>query len=349
MKRKTIALLLVTLSLASMMGFTGCAKKNATVQQSSNVESNSTASNVSTEAESAETVSTEKQDSSASSEAGSTNEHVHSYKEAVTKESSCTEDGERTFTCECGDSYREVISALGHQFTSYTFNEDATYMADGTETATCVCGEKDTRTKVGTMLTFTYTDLTKTMYAKSAVNVRSLPSTEGERIGGLNTNDEVQATGVCNETGWYRFSLNGITVYVSDKYLVDNKIVVQNPVVASNNAHQSVNEAVPQDTQNASEDNASEDNSSDSSSDDNSSSGGGNLTYWGKVHTTYTTDTDAYIDENGNITYSYVDPFGYTVTGTYEETDTGWTQHEIFEDGREEIWDEYDATNDPWF
>lgn len=56
-------------------------------------------------------------------------------------EATCTTDGEKTFTCECEDTYTEVITATGHIFENYVSNEDATYAADGTETATCVCGE----------------------------------------------------------------------------------------------------------------------------------------------------------------------------------------------------------------
>ena len=40
--------------------------------------------------------------------------HTHSYESAVTKEPTCEEDGVRTFTCNCGDSYTEVIKTNGH-------------------------------------------------------------------------------------------------------------------------------------------------------------------------------------------------------------------------------------------
>lgn len=54
--------------------------------------------------------------------------HTHSYKEEVTKEPTCTEAGEKTYTCICGDSYTEEIPATGHHY----------------ENGTCTdCGEKD--------------------------------------------------------------------------------------------------------------------------------------------------------------------------------------------------------------
>ena len=39
----------------------------------------------------------------------------HEYKEEITTEASCETDGLKTFTCPCGDSYEEVIPALGHK------------------------------------------------------------------------------------------------------------------------------------------------------------------------------------------------------------------------------------------
>jgi uncharacterized protein YgiM (DUF1202 family) len=70
---------------------------------------------------------------------------------------------------------------------------------------------------------YTYTDLSATMYAKSSVNVRDLPSTSGNKLGSLSTNEEVTVTGKCNETNWYRIAYNNDTAYVSDKYLSDSK------------------------------------------------------------------------------------------------------------------------------
>lgn len=151
--------------------------------------------------------------------------HEHNYTEEVTKEATCLEEGEKTFTCECGDTYTETIPVTDHDFAEYVSNEDATYEADGTETATCsVCGETDTRVAEGSMLTYTFEDMEATKYAKSTVNVRSLPTADGEKLGGLSTNDEVKVTGKCNETGWYRIEYSDGVAYVSDSYLVDNKV-----------------------------------------------------------------------------------------------------------------------------
>lgn len=72
---------------------------------------------------------------------------------------------------------------------------------------------------------YTYSELSQTMYAKSAVNVRDLPNTDGKKIGSLKASQEITVTGKCDQTGWYRFDLNGTTGYVSDKYIVSEKPV----------------------------------------------------------------------------------------------------------------------------
>ena len=82
---------------------------------------------------------------------------------------------------------------------------------------------------------YTYSELSQTMYAKSAVNVRDLPSTDGKKIGSLKASEEITVTGKCDQTGWYRFKLNNTTGYVSDKYIVSEKPAV-NTVASTNNS-----------------------------------------------------------------------------------------------------------------
>ena len=40
--------------------------------------------------------------------------HTHSYIEEITKQPTCTEEGKKIFTCDCGDTYTEIIPAKGH-------------------------------------------------------------------------------------------------------------------------------------------------------------------------------------------------------------------------------------------
>lgn len=82
---------------------------------------------------------------------------------------------------------------------------------------------------------YTYSEVSQTMYAKSAVNIRDLPSTDGKKIGSLKASQEITVTGKCDQTGWYRFDWNGTTGYVSDKYIVSEKPAV-NTVASTNNS-----------------------------------------------------------------------------------------------------------------
>ena len=82
---------------------------------------------------------------------------------------------------------------------------------------------------------YTYSELNQTMYAKSAVNVRDLPNTDGKKIGSLKASQEITVTGKCDQTGWYRFDWNNTIGYVSDKYIVSEKPAV-NTVASANNS-----------------------------------------------------------------------------------------------------------------
>lgn len=87
---------------------------------------------------------------------------------------------------------------------------------------------------------YTCTEMSQTMYAKSAVNVRDLPSTDGKKIGSLKASQEITVTGKCDQTGWYRFDWNNTTGYVSDKYIVSEKPVSN--VAATGNSNTAGNQ-----------------------------------------------------------------------------------------------------------
>ena len=69
--------------------------------------------------------------------------------------------------------------------------------------------------------------MSATMYAQQTVNVRDLPDTNGNKIGSLSTNDEITISGQCTETGWYMFEYNGSVAFVSNKYVSENKVEIQ--------------------------------------------------------------------------------------------------------------------------
>lgn len=94
---------------------------------------------------------------------------------------------------------------------------------------------------------YTYSELNQTMYAKSAVNVRDLPSTDGKKIGSLKASQKITVTGKCDQTGWYRFDWNNTTGYVSDKYIVSEKPVA-NTVAANTGSNSTAGNTTQQNT-----------------------------------------------------------------------------------------------------
>ena len=52
--------------------------------------------------------------------------HTCSYTETVTKKATCTEDGVKTFTCNCGRTYTETIQATGHKYVTETHKATCT-------------------------------------------------------------------------------------------------------------------------------------------------------------------------------------------------------------------------------
>ncbi|MBE6574496.1 MAG: hypothetical protein E7652_08935 [Ruminococcaceae bacterium] len=61
--------------------------------------------------------------------------HTHSYTSMITREASCTQEGTRTYSCSCGDSYNETIAALGHDYTKVV--TEPTCVAKGYTDYTC--------------------------------------------------------------------------------------------------------------------------------------------------------------------------------------------------------------------
>lgn len=55
-----------------------------------------------------------------------TTAHEHKYTEKVTKEATCSAKGEKTFTCECGDSYTKEIKKLDHEYSKATCKKPKT-------------------------------------------------------------------------------------------------------------------------------------------------------------------------------------------------------------------------------
>ena len=73
--------------------------------------------------------------------------HEHKYTSVITKEASCTEKGEKLFTCtECLETKTEEIKMLTHNYTNWVTTKSPTCTEKGEEERVCsVCNHKETR------------------------------------------------------------------------------------------------------------------------------------------------------------------------------------------------------------
>ena len=145
-KKILISLLALTTIGVGAMGMSACDMGNT------HGAVNSTASSTGDEIAS-------EQESASESEKESDADCSHTYVIDNAIEATCENAGltAGTHCGVCGEVFlaQEVVDALGHDFTNYVFNNDATCQANGTETAVCArkdCNAKDTREKANSML-----------------------------------------------------------------------------------------------------------------------------------------------------------------------------------------------------
>ena len=92
---------------------------------------------------SSETAPSSETPSRSSGSAETPTEHKHSYSATVTKQPTCTETGEKTYTCSCRHQYTDVISKTGHTAGGWEVKENATCKKEGTEVRKCTSCEKE--------------------------------------------------------------------------------------------------------------------------------------------------------------------------------------------------------------
>ena len=82
-------------------------------------------------------------------EGSDSTEHTHVYKEEITTAATCTTNGLKTFTCECGNTYTEDIVAEHNWSAEYTVDNKATCTTTGSKSIHCSnCSEKKDITEV---------------------------------------------------------------------------------------------------------------------------------------------------------------------------------------------------------
>lgn len=99
---------------------------------------------------------------------GCKEQHTHSFTEQKVEqqylalEATCTEAAKYYYSCSCGEKGTQTFAsgnALGHSFTNYVSDNNATCTQDGTKTAKCDrCDEKDTVKDIDSKLNHSYTE-----------------------------------------------------------------------------------------------------------------------------------------------------------------------------------------------
>lgn len=74
--------------------------------------------------------------------------HTHSYTAKVTKKATCITEGERIYTCTCGDRYTETIPATGHSESAWIIDKAATAIENGSKHTECTTCGKVIKTEV---------------------------------------------------------------------------------------------------------------------------------------------------------------------------------------------------------
>lgn len=68
--------------------------------------------------------------------------HTHQYGEwKETKAATCTEAGEESRYCSCGDTQTRIISIKGHSYGEWTVTKAVTCIKAGEESRCCSCGD----------------------------------------------------------------------------------------------------------------------------------------------------------------------------------------------------------------
>lgn len=160
--------------------------------------------------------------------------NIHDYMIGV-QESTCLNSGMIYRKCSvCKKNNDAVLEKLGHNFTVYISNNDATYEKDGTKTAVCSrCGEKDTVIDKGSMLikkpdlsNFIIKTVSLSLESSITMNFKVLKSAvadfENPYVVFNCEGDELTVTDYTEQGDYYVFSYPGI----SPQLMNDNVVAV---------------------------------------------------------------------------------------------------------------------------
>ena len=145
-----------------------------------------------------------------------------------TKAPTCTETGEKTYTCtRCNVTKTEAVEALGHHYSvEWTIDKEATTTETGSKSHHCtVCGDRADITIIPMIKEEVKVDIKVEVVKKEDTPDTSIEGSKDEVINSVLTEDEIKAVndGAKVEVS---FDISNIekTVTDSDKRLIDDKL-----------------------------------------------------------------------------------------------------------------------------
>ena len=114
----------------------------------------------------------------------------------ITKEPTCTEAGEKTYTCTvCGESKKETVAAAGHKYSpEWTIDKEATTTENGSKSHHCtVCGDKADITVIPMIKEEIKPEIKVELVKKDDVPETSLSESKDDIINSVLTEDEIKA------------------------------------------------------------------------------------------------------------------------------------------------------------
>lgn len=143
--------------------------------------------------------------------------HTHEYVSQITTPATCTDVGEKIYTCTCGDSYTEEITAIGHsEVTEYI---DGTASADGLRRVYCENCDETYEEETLFSIPLHFPDPAFATYVRDNYNNDSYTnSLSQEELASLEAATSIAIQGTSSQDGGVA-SLDGIEYFTSLKSL----------------------------------------------------------------------------------------------------------------------------------
>ena len=152
----------------------------------------------------------------------------------ITKEPTCTEAGEKTYTCTvCGESKKETVAAAGHKYSpEWTIDKEATTTENGSKSHHCtVCGDKADITVIPMIKEEIKTEIKVEIVKKDDVPETSLLESKDDIINSVLTEDEIKAVKAGAKVD-VSINVNNAdkSVSAADKTLIEKKLNVSEKI-----------------------------------------------------------------------------------------------------------------------